>query len=158
MKLIEQMKFYNDGSKGLRKIPHSSVKKKNLWISSLPLFRPQQALSTLRSLSSSIYYPPIRMRSPLSRSVLAIGLVAASISQAAPTTYPPSAIYTLYNNPNNASIIAMSISENGTIFGSPIRTPTGGKGLSGVTGVGQPNVGALFGSDALVVGDNVRIF
>jgi hypothetical protein len=93
-------------------------------------------------------------------SVLAVGLVAASCSHAAPAArqlVPVGAIYTLNNSPKNASIIAMGISENGTIFGSPVSTPTGGKGLAGVTGPGQPNVGALFGSNAVVVEDDVQI-
>ena len=72
-----------------------------------------------------------------------------------PTSRQPSVIYTLNNNPSNASIIAMMLSENGTVVTSN-QIPTGGLGLSGTTGVGQPNVGALFGSNAVTAGDNVR--
>lgn len=90
-------------------------------------------------------------------SFLTIGLVAvSSLSQAYPAKYGTSVIYTLDNNPNGASIIAMKISENRTVS-SRVMTPTGGRGLSGVTGPGQPNVGSLFGSDAVVVADDVGI-
>ena len=92
------------------------------------------------------------------KSALLLGYLAASFSRAAPVaqTTVVGAIYTLHNV-QNASIIAMSVSENGTIFGSGVSTPTGGKGSSGQTGKGQPNVGALFSSDAVVAQDNVRI-
>ena len=99
------------------------------------------------------------MLSSLSSSLLAVGFLGASWSQAAPASYNAGvgAIYTLANNAQNASIIAMSISENGTLFGSPVSTPTGGKGLSGVTRPGEPNVGSLFGSNAICAQDNVPI-
>ena len=75
-------------------------------------------------------------------------------------TYPnrrgPGVIYTLNNDPNNATVVAMMLSENGTVTSS-FQTPTGGRGLSGTIGAGQPNVGSLFGSDAVVTGDNVRL-
>src|SRR5277367_2367300 len=69
---------------------------------------------------------------------------------------PYGAIYTLSNDLNGASIVAVKATRNG-ILSSPTLTSTGGKGLSGVTGPGQPGVGALFGSDAIVVKDDVSI-
>ena len=39
-----------------------------------------------------------------------------------------------------------------------VLTPTGGKGLAGVTGPGQPAVGSLFSSDSVVVSGSVSAF
>ena len=90
-------------------------------------------------------------------SLLVVTLLASSLSQAAPTVQNATfgTLYTLDNNPDYAVIIAMSISENGTIFGPRVSTKTGGKGLSGLTETGQPNVGTTFGSHAIVSEDNV---
>ena len=88
--------------------------------------------------------------------ILVLAFVFYPLSQALALTRTfDGAIYTLFNNPDGASIIAMSISNNGSIS-SAVRTSTGGRGLSGITGPGQPAVGSLFGSDAVTVGDNVR--
>lgn len=104
----------------------------------------------------------LTMQRSLRNSLLVLGTLAASLSHAAPyerdANVAAGAIYTLYNNATNASIIAMSFTENGTLYGSPVMTPTGGKGGIGQTGPGQPNVGALFSSNAVCVEDNVLIF
>lgn len=84
-------------------------------------------------------------------------LASASLSQALNISQAPfGAIYILNNDPRGASIIAATVSRNGT-FSSPTNTSTGGKGLSGVTGPGQPNVGGLFGSNSVVVEDDVSM-
>lgn len=89
-------------------------------------------------------------------SFLTFGLLAASLSQAAPAANSAyGAVYTLNNNEQNASIVAMSLSYNGTIHGTPVSIPTGGKGGHGQTGKGQPNVGSLFSSDSVTAADNV---
>ena len=92
----------------------------------------------------------------LESTLLVLGLLTASFSRAAPVAQTTAAgvIYTLHNV-QNASIVAMSVSENGTIYGTGVSTPTGGKGSSATVGTGQPNVGALFSSDAVVAEDNV---
>ena len=48
----------------------------------------------------------------------------------------------------------MMVSGNGTISGIT-QTPTEGRGLSGITGPGQPAIGALFGANSVVTGDDV---
>ena len=96
------------------------------------------------------------MRFSSKAAYLVAGALGISLSHAIaiPAASRPDVLYTLNNNATNASIVAMSLSQNGTIQ-STVQTPTGGRGLSGVTGAGQPNVGSLFGSDAVVVDGNV---
>ena len=91
-------------------------------------------------------------------SLLTLGLLGGSISLAAPggTNDPAGVIYTLNNNPQNTSILAVAVSKYGTLYGSPVSTKTGGKGGSGVTGKGQPNVGSLFSANSIVSSENVR--
>lgn len=84
-------------------------------------------------------------------------LASVSLSQALNINQAPfGAIYILNNDPTGASIVAAAISQNGTLS-SPTNTSTGGRGLVGVTGSGQPGVGGLFGSDSVVVEDDVSI-
>ena len=72
------------------------------------------------------------------------------------------AIYTLSNNPDGNNILALSVSYDGTLS-SPTLTPTGGKGLLGLS-VGPPfgpvgttvGVDGLFGQGSVVVSENVR--
>lgn len=88
---------------------------------------------------------------------IAAAFAFIGLSQTRPTDQSPyGVIYTLDNDPNGASIIAVKADQDGTLS-SPTMTSTGGKGLAGVTGPGQPGVGALFGSDAIVVEDDVSI-
>jgi len=89
--------------------------------------------------------------------LLLFGATLASIpcSQAWEYEVPPAgAIYMLNNDANQASVVAVGTSPDGALM-STATTSTGGTGLSGVTGTGQPGVGSLFGSDAIVVEDNV---
>lgn len=85
-------------------------------------------------------------------------LVLASLSSAwkpvKPVSVPSAAIYVLNNHPNGASIISAAVNRNGSLS-SPTITRTGGKGLAAIVGQGQPGVGSLFGSDSVVVEDNV---
>ena len=72
------------------------------------------------------------------------------------------AIYTLSNNPDGNNILSLSVSYDGTLS-SPTLTPTGGKGLLGLS-VGPPfgpvgttvGVDGLFGQGSVVVSENVR--
>ena len=95
------------------------------------------------------------MRSLFFSTAAAIAFIGAL--QAAPTIQSTNAaIYTLHNNPNGASIIAVKVGQDG-MLSSPTMISTGGKGLSGVTAPGQPGVGSLFSADAIVVEDNVSV-
>lgn len=80
---------------------------------------------------------------------LSLGVGALAVQK------PPfSVLYTLDNNPNGSAIVAVKATETGELS-DPVRIPTGGRGLLGITGQGQPHVGSTFGSGAVVVSDNV---
>lgn len=73
------------------------------------------------------------------------------------------AIYTLSNNPDGNNILSLSVSYDGTLS-SPVLTPTGGRGLLGVSsgppfGPAGTTVGSdsLFGQGSVVVSENVRL-
>ena len=72
------------------------------------------------------------------------------------TQSPSSYLYSLNNDPAGANIVAMGLSRNGTIVSTAL-TPTGGNGQSGANAPGQPPITGTFGSDAVVVGDDVSI-
>ncbi len=71
------------------------------------------------------------------------------------------AAYFLDNNPAGSSIISLKISPEDGSLSNPIRTPTGGKGLFGLTASstgGSPAAGladTLFTQDSVVVSQNV---
>ena len=93
------------------------------------------------------------MLSTTLRSLL-VGSLTLSVSNAWAINRCPSVLYSLANDPQGASIVSMCVGFDGTISGSSL-TSTGGKGLAGVTGPGQPAVGSLFSSDSVTVVDNV---
>ncbi len=84
-----------------------------------------------------------------------IAVIPLSQALAIPATSPGGVLYSLDNDARGAMIVAMSLSSNGTIVDTNMIS-TGGKGLVGTTGPGQPPVGNLFGADSVVVEDNVR--
>jgi hypothetical protein len=81
-------------------------------------------------------------------SVLLAGQISAVL--AAPTEYLQNsnrALYFLDNDPSGNSIVSVMISNKDGTLSSPVRTPTGGKGLAQLVAVSQ---------DSVVVSDNVQ--
>lgn len=74
------------------------------------------------------------------------------------------AAYFLDNNPAGSSIISLKISPDDGTLSNPIRTPTGGKGLFGLTASstgGTPAAGGadtLFTQDSVIVSQNVSVY
>lgn len=67
-------------------------------------------------------------------------------------------IYTLSNNPDGNNILSLSVSSDGTLS-SPVLTPTGGKGLLGLSsGPKFGPTGLTVGSDGLFSQGSVVVF
>ena len=99
--------------------------------------------------------PPFSMFLRLASLGLWIAVISLSQALAISAASPGGVLYSLDNDARGAMIVAMSLSSNGTIVDTNMIS-TGGKGLIGTTGPGQPPVGNLFGADSVVVEDNVR--
>ena len=65
------------------------------------------------------------------------------------------AIYILNNKPEGNTLLSLAIGVEDGLLSSPVQTPTGGKGLIGVT-MGAPNkMDSLFSQGAVVVSQDV---
>ncbi|KAF5637040.1 3-carboxymuconate cyclase [Fusarium sp. NRRL 25303] len=84
-------------------------------------------------------------------------LVTASITQAHPKPHKSDrALYFLDSDPQGASVVSISIAEDGS-FGQPRRTSTGGRGLISNNVNGTVTMDPLFSQGSIVVSEN-RLF
>ena len=67
------------------------------------------------------------------------------------------AAYILSNNPEGNNILALSISTKDGTVSDPVLTPTGGKGLLGLTANGTAGPDGLFSQGAVTVSRNVSL-
>lgn len=85
-----------------------------------------------------------------------IGLVSALSVETRGDTRKRAA-YILSNNPEGNNLLALSISTKDGTVSNPVLTPTGGKGLLGLTANGTAGPDGLFSQGAVTVSGHVSL-